>query len=245
MKNKLLAAALLLLSAYAGAQVTLTVYDDCNRNGHLVDLTDKSSGKAVDLGLSVRWASCNIGATAPEEYGDKFMWGETEPNDRGYSSWEHYKYSYNYQASGYTLHLTKYCTQEKNGEVDGKYILESRDDAATVNWGSDWRTPTPEEWLELREHCYWDWVTINKVDGYRVTSKINGNSIFIPQAGYKENGNWSSYAYYWTNILLKDTDRYAEEGDYDDRYAVYYGLHDNKTNGRIRYAGLPVRAVRK
>lgn len=237
MKNKLLAAALLLLSAYAGAQVTLTVYDDCNRNGHLVDLTDKSSGKAVDLGLSVRWASCNIGTTAPEEEGDKFMWGETEPNERGYNNWEYYKYSYNYQASGSILHLTKYCTQEKNGEVDGKYILESRDDAATVNWGSDWRTPTPEEWLELREHCYWDRITINKKDCYKVTSKINGNYIIFPRP--------YSYNYYWTNILKESTDAHAEEGEYNDPKAVCYDLYYKSVESSERNTGFPVRAVRK
>lgn len=241
MKNKFLTAALLLLSTYVGAQVTLTVYDDCNRNGHLVDLTDRSSGNAVDLGLSVRWASCNIGATAPEEYGDYFMWGETEPNERGYDSWEYYKYSYNSSNT-----LTKYCTQAEYGTVDGKYTLESRDDAASVNWGSDWRTPTPEEWLELREHCYWDQVTINKIRGYRVTSKINGNSIFIPYAGYKSTSTIGvgSYGEYWTNILKKDTSRDAEEGDYEDAWAVYYSLGNSTSSNDVRYRGYPVRAVR-
>lgn len=239
MKNKFLTAALLLLSTYVGAQVTLTVYDDCNRNGHLVDLTDRSSGNAVDLGLSVRWASCNIGATAPEEYGDYFMWGETEPNERDYE-WRNYKYCFNNSST-----LTKYCTQAQYGTVDGKFTLESRDDAATVNWGSDWRTPTPEEWVELYEHCYWDRIKVNKIDVYQVTSKINGNSIIIPLTGYKTGSNiWSGYARYWTNSLQPSN---AEEGEYNDNRALYYTLNTYLSRNYDyydRYYGLPVRAVR-
>lgn len=101
----------------------------------------------VDLGLSVKWATCNVGANNPWETGDYFAWGETEPKTE--YSWATYKWSY-----GMTSTLTKYCFNSEYGIVDNKETLELDDDAAYVNWGSKWRIPTDEEWLELYDNCF-------------------------------------------------------------------------------------------
>lgn len=156
----------------------------------------------VDLGLSVKWATCNIGATNPEDYGDYFAWGEVEPKET--YDWSTYIYCVDeYNA------LTKYCSQSssgKDGFTDIKIILERGDDAATVNWGNTWRMPTHAEFLELKENCKWTWTTQNGVDGYLVIG-TNGNSIFLPAGGYSvygENSRVGTHGYYWANML--DTD---------------------------------------
>ena len=141
--------------------------------------------QAVDLGLpsGLKWASCNIGANAPEGCGDYFAWGETE--SKVDYSWETYKY-----ANGASDKLTKYCSKARYGDndfTDNKTVLEPEDDAAHVNWGEDWRMPTHAEWTELRNNCTWTWTTQNGVNGYQVTSKANSNSIFLPAAGYRYN----------------------------------------------------------
>lgn len=132
----------------------------------------------VDLGLSVLWATCNIGATTPEEYGHYFAWGETEPKTQ--YTWTNYKW-----CEGTDETLTKYCTNADYGIVDNLTLLEPEDDAATVNWGGNWRTPTYSEVVELKDQCTWVWTIQNGVKGHKVTSNINGNSIFLPAAGYK------------------------------------------------------------
>ena len=144
----------------------------------------------VDLGLSVKWATFNVGASKPEDYGDYFAWGETEPKDK--YSWATYKW-------GTSSKLTKYNT------TDGKTILDPEDDAAYVNWGGNWRMPSKEEVNELTQQCSWIWTTHNNVNGYKVTGS-NGNSIFLPAAGYK--GAGPTYpagedGLYWTNTTEK------------------------------------------
>ena len=135
----------------------------------------------VDLGLSVKWASVNIGANKPEEYGDYFAWGETQP--KSYYEWSTYKW-----CNGTYYTLTKYCTNSGYGTYDGKSTLELADDAARANWGGSWRMPTKEEQDELCDNCNCEWTTQNGVAGYKVTSKKEGytkNSIFLPAAGYR------------------------------------------------------------
>ncbi|MBR5848530.1 MAG: TIR domain-containing protein [Bacteroidaceae bacterium] len=117
----------------------------------------------VDLGLSVKWATCNIGATAPEEYGDYFAWGETTTK------------------SEYTKENSK--TYRK---VFSDIAGNPEYDAARANWGSSWRLPTPGECLELEYNCTWLWTIKGGNKGYKVTSKKNGNSIFLPAAGMYE-----------------------------------------------------------
>ena len=160
--------------------------------------------RAVDLGLSVKWASCNVGATSPEEYGGYYAWGETE--EKSDYSWSTYKYcngSYDTQ--------TKYCTSSSYGTVDNKTTLEPGDDVATVKWGGSWRMPTYEEQEELRTNCTWEWTTLNGINGYRVTGP-NGNSIFLPAAGYRYGTKVNyrgSYGYYWSSTLSSYYSSYA------------------------------------
>ena len=129
----------------------------------------------VDLGLSVKWATCNVGATKPEEYGDYFAWGEVTPANYYVRAW--------YQWAIGDHDYKKYCTDSFYGTIDNKTVLELSDDAARANWGGKWRVPTDSEWTELRGQCIWTWTTQNGVNGYKVTSKNNSNSIFIPAAG--------------------------------------------------------------
>ncbi len=152
----------------------------------------------VDLGLpsGTLWATCNVGANAPEEYGDYFAWGETTPKST--YNWSTYKYcngSYDTQ--------TKYCTSSSYGTVDNKTTLEAADDAARANWGGAWRMPTLAEQEELLNECTWSWTTLNGLSGYRVTG-TNGNSIFLPAAGHRRDsilGSAGSDGYYWSSSL--------------------------------------------
>ena len=133
----------------------------------------------VDLGLSVKWATCNIGATKPEEFGDYFAWGEVEPKE--VYNWSTYKH-------GKQTELIKYCDESycgKNGFVDNKFYLDSEDDAAVINWGGNWRMPTRIEQEELINNCTWIWTTQKKVNGYKIIGP-NGNSIFLPLSGFAE-----------------------------------------------------------
>lgn len=162
----------------------------------------------VDLGLSVKWATCNVGATKPEEYGDYFAWGETEPK-KDYS-WGTYKW-----CKGSRNTLTKYCTNKTNKKgssvsVD-KTVLALQDDVAHVKWGGKWRMPTKEEFKELCEKCTWEWKSLNGVVGHLVTGP-NGNSIFLPAAGYRDGTDLyyrGLHGYYWSATLLEHNSGYA------------------------------------
>ncbi len=157
----------------------------------------------VDLGLpsGLKWATCNVGANSPEDYGDYFAWGEVELKE--YYDWETYKYG----TSSYQL--TKYCSNSNygyNGFTDKNTVLDPEDDAATVNWGGAWRMPTKAEQDELRNNCTWDWTTQNGVNGYKVVGP-NGNSIFLPAAGYMYFSSLNgagSYGDYWSSSLCTD-----------------------------------------
>ncbi len=145
------------------------------------------SKEYVDLGLpsGLLWAVTNVGAKKAEDYGDYFAWGETTPKSE--YSWATYKYS-----NGSEKSLTKYCTDASYGDVDNIEKLEEEDDAATVNWGKPWRTPTLEETQELITYCTWLYTKQNGVSGYNVTGS-NGNSIFLPTTGMKQyNGTFFS-----------------------------------------------------
>lgn len=126
--------------------------------------------RAVDLGLSVKWADRNVAAVTPEDYGGYYAWGETTMK----SSYE----VDNSLTYGKTLEQLR-----SEGIIDGNNNLTAGYDAATANWGSGWRMPTKAEQDELRTDCTWTWTTQNGVNGYKVTSKKNGNSIFLPAAG--------------------------------------------------------------
>ena len=190
----------------------ITVTKDAIYTAHFEAEKNLNAGhEYVDLGLSVKWATCNVGATTPEEYGDYFAWGEVEPKE--YYDWSTYKYGTDYDQ------LTKYCTQSsygKDGFTDNKTVLDPEDDVATANWGSAWRMPTKAEQDELRNNCTWTWTTQNGVNGYKVIGP-NGNSIFLPAAGYMSAGalyDAGSYGYYWSSSLLT--------GSPNDAYYVYF-----------------------
>jgi uncharacterized repeat protein (TIGR02543 family) len=151
----------------------------------------------IDLGLSVKWATCNVGATFIEDWGNHFAWGEVQP--KNYYHWITYKW-----CDGTSDNFSKYCTDTIYGEVDNKTILDIEDDAANANWGGNWRMPTIEEWKELLEKCNWEWSLQNKCYGYLVTSQINGKCIFLPAGGwYIRDGisNLGSDGFYWSANL--------------------------------------------
>ena len=152
----------------------------------------------VDLGLpsGTLWATCNVGASAPEEYGDYFAWGETSPKNE--YSWNTYKW-----CNGSENTLTKYCTDSSYGTVDNKTELEPEDDAAYVNWGPLWRMPSYDQQTELRTKCTWTWTTLNGVRGNLVTGP-NGASLFLPATGYHWDSSFDysgNYGWYWSNTL--------------------------------------------
>ena len=185
----------------------------------------------VDLGLSVKWATCNVGASSPERYGDYFAWGETRPkNDY---SWSTFKYCNDNTGDSFS----KY-NQKKGGTRDNRTRLELSDDAARANWGGSWRMPTLDEIKELMEQCSWQWTTVNGHSGYRVTSKRNGRSIFLPAAGYSSGS--SSYdvglfGRYWSSSLYTGT----SSGAY---FLNFHGSYVDWGYFSRRY-GLSVRAV--
>ena len=151
--------------------------------------------EAVDLGLSVLWATFNVGTTNPGETGVYFMWGDLEgTNTTEYytSYWDSYKY-----CNGSYNSLTKYCTQGTYGVIDNKILLEIEDDAAHYYWGGDWRMPTKEEWEELITKCKWDKASMGSYyGGYKISG--NGNEIYI-ENNVKVNG--STNGLYWSSSV--------------------------------------------
>lgn len=186
----------------------------------------------VDLGLpsGIKWATCNVGANSPEEYGDYFAWGETKPKD--YYDWSTYKW-----CNGSMDNLTKYCKDPDYGTVDNKTVLDLADDAAHANWGGAWRMPTSEEQRELLNNCTLTWTKVNGVNGYTVTGP-NGNSVFLPAAGYRNNSvldDAGSSAYYWSSSL--DTRLSC------DAYALHFYSNNEDWSDFFRYYGRSVRPV--
>ncbi len=165
----------------------------------------------VDLGLpsGTLWATCNVGATSPADYGDYFAWGETAPKEN--YDWSTYKW-YNGRGTSSAYTFTKYNTKSSCGTVDNKTLLEAADDAATANWGAGWRMPSFEEVQELlsSSYCTWTWTSKTNsagetINGYEVKSKSNGNSIFLPAAGYRLDtsllNNAGSSGHFWCSSL--------------------------------------------
>jgi uncharacterized repeat protein (TIGR02543 family) len=183
---------------------------------------DANAHEYVDLGLpsGTKWATCNVGADFPEDYGDYFAWGETEA--KSYYDWSTYKW-----CKGSYDTMTKYCTSSSDGTVDNKTTLDLSDDAAYVNLGSSWRMPTEAQLNELRTECTWTWITLNGVNGHKVTSKINGNSIFLPAAGYRDDSGLhraGAGGYYWSRSLDTDYSDFAYYLRFDsvNVYSSYY-----------------------
>ncbi|MBQ7940778.1 MAG: hypothetical protein IJ328_00005, partial [Muribaculaceae bacterium] len=193
-------------------------------------------GYEIDLGLSVKWASWNVGASSPEEYGGYYAWGETEEKS-------------NYYATTY-----KYWQEDTTDFVEGwnydEFINIGSDisgtqyDVATVKWGNGWRMPTKEEIQELADNCQWEEYVYNYVEGYKVTGP-NGNTIFLPNVGYRE-GNYfyeyGDYGYYWSSTLGIGDDKYK---GYDAWVLPLGNSPFNPESAcKIRYIGCSVRPVR-
>ena len=224
--------------------------DDDEGNGRNGRTTGTLSGHAwVDLGLpsGTKWATCNVGANSPEEYGDYFAWGETTAKES--YQWSTYRY-----CNGSYNTLTKYCNNSSygyNGFTDNLTTLEASDDAATANWGAGWRMPTYAEVVELITYCPKTWTTQNLVPGCLFTGP-NGNSIFFPFAGihtiddyyydgYHSDGD--SYldgagkeGYYWMNSLKANTYACAEDFGFSRDLLSY-------NDGSERIRGESVRPV--
>lgn len=190
----------------------------------------------VDLGLpsGLLWATRNVGASRPEDYGDYFAWGETQMKNT--YDWSTYQYC---MGSSHTL--TKYCDKDSygyNGFTDNLTVLLPEDDAVTANWGLDWRMPTKEEWQELLDNCTSVWTTQNGVHG-RCLTGANGNTLFLPAAGrYGESGLLvvGSCGFYWSSTLNTD----------NPTNAWYFTISSGcSVISCSRYLGHPVRAVRK
>ena len=201
------------------------------RMGRVRSFTTKSGLEAVDLGLSVKWGSCNIGASTPLSHGDYYAWGETETKDK--YSWDNYKWG---KANN---QLTKYCTSRfygYSGFTDGKTVLDPEDDVAHEKHGGKWRMPTSAEWTELREKCSWKRTTMDGVSGWKVTGR-NGSSIFLPAEGYKDGSGvalGTENGYYWSSEI--------NNGHPYEAIDIFFSSYvtDNVCN---RSTGLPVRPV--
>ena len=238
MKAKVLSLCLALLvgvSAWADDVWNYNVYDDCSKNGYEGGITPAPADvQAVDLGLpsGIKWASCNVGAEKPEDYGNYYAWGEVLP--KADYSWATYKYANG--TSWEDPKLTKYCNNASygdNGFTDNKTTLEPEDDAACVNWGGSWRMPTNAEWQELQANCTWTWTTQNGINGYQITSKTNSNSIFLPAAGYRGGrglGGVGIYGSYWYSSLYEDGPSRAWHLYFNSDYV--YGDNYNRNLGQ-------------
>ncbi len=186
--------------------------------------------ECVDLGLSVKWATCNIGAYTPEGYGDYFAWGEIKPKEK--YTWSTYPFWNDENGNGFVDYLESEILDDITG--DPEY------DAATANWGSEWRIPTLAELKELANNCTLEWTTQKGVLGMRFTA-ANGNSIFLPAAGHNNNTSVamaSKYGYYWstTPYQLGDTYVFSLCFDEDATPSEYYSF---------RATGLPIRPVKR
>ncbi len=185
---------------------------------------------SVDLGLSVQWATCNVGATKPEAVGSRFAWGETDTKTS--YSWSNYTYGKSYNA------MTKYCDDSDYGTVDNKTVLDAADDVATKNCGEGWRMPTKAEWEELRTKCTWKWVdnyNSTQVSGYTVMG-ANGKSIFLPVTGfgYADKTQQTDIGFYWSSSLHTTP---------SDAYYVQFSSTSVAMNNNFRFYGQAVRPV--
>ena len=199
----------------------------------------------VDLGLSVKWASCNLGASKPEQYGSLFQWAGTrdETSSGKNLGWDNCPY-HNGPSSlrGWTKYVRSSWASywSGKGSPDNKTVLDPEDDAAHVKLGGFWRMPTNAEFRELIDNCTSEWMTLNGVNGRKFTSKKNGNSIFLPAAGSRyrhypvhESG---SAGYYWSSSLCESpssaNDMHIKSGGADE-------------NNEYRYTACSIRPVSK
>ena len=238
----------------AVAMIAASVFISCGTD----DFTENESAESsnsntyhngyeyVDLGLpsGLKWATCNVGASAPEEYGDYYAWGETETKTWYY--YNTYKWYVSITENGETYKgFTKYVSHfniiakgYKNFS-DDKTNLEADDDVAHVKWGGNWRMPTRNELIELMNNCTWIWTSLNGKNGYEIRGH-NGKSIFLPTAGYRRYGSLSSegsYGYYWSSSL----DSYVSDCAQSVEFSSGWSHKDLRSD--YRFLGRSVRPV--
>lgn len=206
-----------------------TTFTACEKKGSSIfgTISGTISGhNYVDLNLpsGTLWAMCNVGASKPQDYGDYFAWGETQPK----SSYELSNYVYGYDSN--------FWDYKKYNDSDGNKILSSYDDVAYSNWGYSWRIPSAEQWQELIDECAWYWISYNGTKGYKVKSKISDNFIFLPAAGhrYSEGGLIKGMGYYWSHNRTENTSSAQILRFYDGLMEVDY---------LPRFNGLTVRPI--
>ena len=216
---------------------------------------------AVDLGIvmtredgttyKLYWAKSNLSdkglCANPEDYGDYYAWGETEPYYSSQSplTWKNgksagYDWASYEWCNGSSSTLTKYNTQSSFGTVDNKTVLDQEDDVASVKLGGKWRMPTDAEWTELRTKCTWTWTTNYNGTGVmgRIVTATNGNNIFLPAAGERYDTDLydaGSYGYYLSSSLYTD--------DPSGALNVFFNSDDFGRDGTYRNCGLSVRPV--
>ncbi|MBO6077642.1 MAG: hypothetical protein J6P66_02685 [Bacteroidaceae bacterium] len=196
--------------------------------------------EVVDLGLSTGtlWAKCNMGATSPEQSGSFFAWGEVEPTKKEFD-WSNYNL-----CKGDEFSFIKYCPNKDRGYqefVDNKTVLDDQDNAAKKIMGSNWRIPSQEDYAELIYKCDIRRCKLNNVWGFLFTSKVNGNSLFMPLAGRMDQNKTNfkdAYGFYWSNKLDKS----------ETAFILWLEPNEVKNNAvssksTERYLGLPIRPV--
>lgn len=205
------------------ANVFICISDGNNdMNSELAPIVYEFKPEAVDLGLSVKWASCNVGADFPKGYGDYFAWGETETKS-------------DYISTNNITYGLRMSDLESRGFIDSDGNLTAAYDAATVNWDDSWRMPTLDEMKELVDNCTWEWTTMNGVNGRKATGP-NGNSIFLPAAGFRGDGAIEKVGSYGCCWSATPTSVYTS-------YCLYFDSGNLDCESFSRYYGRPVRPV--
>lgn len=228
-----------LVNAYlANTQVTKTTDIDNDSQLSIVDITSLISmtniapcdfitngHQYVDLGLpsGTLWATCNVGASAPEDTGNLYAWGEIETKDE--YNWITYQWCDGDKCNSTNQTLVKYCDRGHYGVPDGKVTLEAEDDVANVNWGGDWHMPTKEEFQELIDNTTRKWTKLNNVRGYLMTG-TNGNSIFLPEGVNR----------YWSSSLRSNSSGTNADG-------LDFNSTEMDVSGGLRYKGYTIRPV--
>ena len=208
---------------------TALAFVGCKSNQNEPEGGNSKGHNYVDLGLSVKWATCNVGATTPEDYGNYYAWGETATKE----TYNEDTY-FDTNDGGYTF--------AKYNNEGGKTVLDPEDDAAHVNWGGSWRMPTKAEWQELIDNCTWTWTTQNGINGYKVTSKKAGYTdkfIFLPAAGGRNDSDLydvGSDGLYWSSSLSENFSDFAW-------YLIFYSSNHYLYDDFGRFYGLSVRPV--
>ena len=221
----------------------VTIKETGGSSSQTIKISQKKSvytytAEAVDLGLSVKWSSLNLGASNPKEFGAYFAFGEVSPKSN--YSWETYKW-----CQGTSNTLTKYCNNSNNGTVDNKKKLDPEDDAAQVKLGEGWRIPTFEEWEELTnpDNCTITFSSSDGVSGATITSKITGNSIFLPVTHWARNYGIASNleGMYWVSNIIGTDPTYIRD------WHVQMSLNYERVEewGTYRDIGISIRPVKE